>query len=688
MNNNNNLQTDESRSNDERGSPEESAPPGAASVIPANEGESENAIVSSQSAPVASGSEDGVQGTVVASQTPASVENVSATQHSQLTLVPSAPAGVVPGNLVFSQAPMGNVQTFLGSAMATLKRQLERGPQDEEMPKRPKVGLKALVKNDRSMRRGRRPVTVDADEVRARAHVKLEDLLGENSRTNVHFTTEEVIRLNDFIRTAGNIRGDITKSGLSLLVLVRHAEELWMEMRSKYSALEREARTERAERLLLDERVQALENHNNSQSPMEVDQVPLSEFIALKEQNTVLAAKVEELTITIAEYVNATPVNTNGEAALTSELTSLREENSALKAEVAALKLSISNPSESQPSMESTELSKLQQEILSLRSRLKSKEDTQKVKDTPTKSMVKSKDNRPKKPSKQKGSAAGSNNDQGGPSPSLEVPGNDGTIPEGTPSEGDGFTLVKRKKPRKPKVRMKSEAVAIKASEAEYANILKKLRRDPNLAQLGRETKTVRRTRQNELLLVLNKGAKHESQEYARLVTEAVGSGDVKVRSLGTETTLQCKNLDETVTAEVLLEAITTQCDTGPLNTPVQLRRYSQGTQTATFKLPASLANMVLKVGKIKVNWSVCPITVFERPAICFKCLGYDHKSWDCKGPDRSKMCRRCGAEGHKANGCKAKPKCLICTEGGNHATGSSVCPSFKSALKKMRPCR
>lgn len=624
------------------------------------------------------------------------VENaMSVVQPPQLALVEPAGAVVVPRPQIPGPATApfrpftftsGGIRPNNGApAEKTSKRRPEREPPIEDITKRPKVGLKELTRV-KSRRKG---VTVDMHEIRARAHAELSDLLGVNSRTNVHFTIEEVTRLNDFIGNAGNVRSDITRSGLSLLVLVRQAEELWKELRSKYNDLEQEARTERAERKLLEERVAALEDHNTSQAPMEVDQVPMSEFVALREQNAQLAAKVEELTKTLAEHVTATPEAQERVAALETEATTLRERNSALSAEVAALTRTISegDTSQSAAPADSEELIKLRQEIISLRAKLKSQEDAAAKEE----SNLQKKNTKRRKKAKGGASSAKPASEASDPKPeSSATPGTgreatgDGTGKE----DKGGFTVVQRK-PRKPKLRTKSEAVAIKASEEQYAGILRKLRSDPNLTEMGKDTKTVKRTRQNELLLILNRDAKHASSEYARLVQEAVGDGTAQVRSLGAETPLQCKNLDETVSSEDLLSAITTQCGTGQLRTSVKMRKYGQGTQSATFTLPAPLAAMVLKVGKIKVNWSICPVTTIERPAVCFKCLDYGHKSWNCKGPDRSKLCRRCGAEGHKANGCKAKPKCLICTgEGNSHATGSFGCPSFKRALDKLKPCK
>lgn len=552
-----------------------------------------------------------------------------------------------------------------------------------ERPTRPKIGVKQLTKiaATKPPRRGRRP-ELSEEEIKATACARLEDLLADEGRTNVHFTRREVHRLNDLIREAGNVKHDIAQSGSSLMVLVRLADDLWNEMRTKHHLLLQEAKAERVARLALEERVRALELHE-SQTPMEVDgQVPLSEIHALREQNTVLMQKVEELTKALNEHVAATPTHHNDTAQ--EELITLREENLGLRADMVSMLASISTLEQAQKAAEashSEELDKLRQENASLQAKLKSQEDAE---DKGNGSGLKKKKRRKKrkKAPQAEASPAGTNSNGGSQNPTS--PSSSGEAGERLGSGNDGFVVVQRKKAAKPKPRPKGEAVVIKADESQYATILKRMRTDPKLAELGKVTKSVRRTRKNELLLVLSKAARGTS-EYVRLVTEVLGTNGTEVRLLSSEVSLQCKNLDETTTSEVLLLAIENQCGTGKLLTKVQFKKYAQRTQRATFKLPEPIAAKVLKVGKLKVNWSICPVSQVESPAACYKCFGYGHKSWACKGPDRSKLCRRCGEEGHKAKGCTATPKCLLCVgEGSNHATGSFACPSYKSALSKL----
>lgn len=691
----NNLQ-DECHYGNESGSPGENGPqvvvtPPGPLVAPAGQGV-ELGIASQDSAP---GPSRPVDGHPTGEQSQGSnPDGSSGESRPQVVETPPGPLSLPEGlrfapGQPFKGLVLNPVDTLLAGGRSLTGEPLRFGTKRKstplECPKRPKLGVKQLTKiaAGKPLRKGRKP-ELSEDEIRATACVRLDDLLAEQGRTNVHFTFKEVLRLNALIRDAGNVKHDIAQSGNSLMVLVRLADDLWTEMRERYDILLQEAKAERVARLALEERVRALEIHE-SQTPMEVDgQVPLSEIHALREQNTILMQKVEELSKALNEHVSVTP--THDSDTVKDELLTLREENLGLRTEVVNMLASISTLEQAQQAAEashSEELDKLRQENASLQAKLKSQEDDEaKGKDNSGGTKKKKRRKKRKKAPQTEGSPAGANSNGGSQDPTPSGSSGEGGERQG--SGNDGFVVVQRKKAEKPKPRPKGEAVVIKADESQYATILKSMRTDPKLTELGRVTKSVRRTRKNELLLVLSKAAR-ETSEYTRLVTEVLGTTGAEVRLLSSEVTLQCKNLDETTTSDDLLLAIETQCGTGKLTNKVDFKRYAQRTQRATFKLPEPIAAKVLKVGKLKVNWSICPVTEVKSLAACFKCFGYGHKSWACKGPDRSKLCRRCGAEGHKAKGCKATPKCLLCVgEGGNHATGSFACASYKSALQNQ----
>ncbi|XP_058456323.1 uncharacterized protein LOC131433746 [Malaya genurostris] len=250
-----------------------------------------------------------------------------------------------------------------------------------------------------------------------------------------------------------------------------------------------------------------------------------------------------------------------------------------------------------------------------------------------------------------------------------------------------------KKPPKKRKVvrtRNKSEALIVKASDDSYAEVLRAMRMNPDLKELGEDVQKVRRTRNGEMLFELKRNPKAGSISYKELTEKALGN-KVGVRALCPEATLRCNDLDEITTEEDVKFALKEQCELGEVQMTIRIRNGPDGTKVASIKLPVDAANKALKVEKICVGWSVCPLSVSQLPDVCFKCLGFGHFARNCQGPDRSKLCRRCCKEGHKAKDCTKPPKCLICAATGDnkHPTGGSRCPAFKraSATKSQWKC-
>ncbi|XP_058446290.1 uncharacterized protein LOC131427271 [Malaya genurostris] len=252
------------------------------------------------------------------------------------------------------------------------------------------------------------------------------------------------------------------------------------------------------------------------------------------------------------------------------------------------------------------------------------------------------------------------------------------------PGENPWVKVAKKKKVPKEagpipvrKARDKGEALLVKADKEKYADVLKAMRSEAKLAELGKEVRSIRRTKTGEMLLELKKGAQGGT-ELVALAQQVLGD-TAEVRALRNEVALQCKRLDEIATAEELAMAIKEQGGVDVSRESIRMRKGPQGTQIATFKLSATDANKVLKVGRLKVGWSVCPVTAYQPPVVdmCFRCFEPGHKSWNCKGPDRSNLCKRCGGEGHKAYACERTPRCMLCAskkKATNHVMGGPTC--------------
>jgi hypothetical protein len=243
---------------------------------------------------------------------------------------------------------------------------------------------------------------------------------------------------------------------------------------------------------------------------------------------------------------------------------------------------------------------------------------------------------------------------------------------------------------KKPKVvRPKADALAIGINGGKpesFSDVLKKIRSDPSLLELGEQVSRIRKSRNGEMLIEFRADSTIKSTAFKELVEKSVGE-EVTVKALTQEIVLECVNMDEITTGEDLRAAIKKDfgLEDNQCNGVIRMRKAYGATQIGTIKMPITVANKLLKVGKVRVGWSVCSLRISQQPLRCFKCLGFGHQSKNCKGPDRSKACWKCGMEDHKSKDCKNAPKCLLCAEndGNKHPTGSLKCKAYKEAVSK-----
>ena len=81
-----------------------------------------------------------------------------------------------------------------------------------------------------------------------------------------------------------------------------------------------------------------------------------------------------------------------------------------------------------------------------------------------------------------------------------------------------------------------------------------------------------------------------------------------------------------------------------------------------------------------------CRIRNYNPVRKCYKCLGYGHTSYTCKGPDRTDHCYKCAEKGHKASDCTNEEKCIVCKDVGRseedikHLLGTGKCMTYWQA--------
>lgn len=180
----------------------------------------------------------------------------------------------------------------------------------------------------------------------------------------------------------------------------------------------------------------------------------------------------------------------------------------------------------------------------------------------------------------------------------------------------------------KPKrLRKKPEALILKKTgEASYAEMLRKLKADPSLSELGKHVRKIRRTQQGELLLEVEGKAAECVPKFKREL-EATLKEMAAVRTGAHKIALSCSGIDEARTAAELHSCLVNQFQGIQLNPEdvKSLRRTWNGTQIATILLKANDAIAVLKLGTVTVGWSRCRIIEDVRPTRCYRCLGYGH---------------------------------------------------------------
>lgn len=254
-----------------------------------------------------------------------------------------------------------------------------------------------------------------------------------------------------------------------------------------------------------------------------------------------------------------------------------------------------------------------------------------------------------------------------------------------------------RKKPVKTRNRRKTgrpDALVIQTcGDTSYADILKKVKRDPKLEILGQNVNNIRKTARGELLLELNKPAHQSTCEFRHTIKEVLGT-TAEVRALTHEIVLEIRDIDEVTDREDVHEALVNLSEefkTLQLSAIKSLRRAYGGTQTATISLSAGLANRLLEVAKIRIGWVRCRIREKISPRRCFKCLDFGHLTSNCRSQlDHSGKCLRCGGTGHKIKTCKESPVCMLCSSAASstksdHVTGCANCPYYQKALQSLK---
>lgn len=225
-----------------------------------------------------------------------------------------------------------------------------------------------------------------------------------------------------------------------------------------------------------------------------------------------------------------------------------------------------------------------------------------------------------------------------------------------------------------------------------YADMLKKMKEDPNLNDLSGKVARIRRTEKGDLLLELEKDVHPKELGFQSAIENSLGR-DAQIQTLTQidEVVVEIKDIDEATTKEEVHEAITSKFEDAkdlPIKCIKSLRAAYRGTQTAVVAVPISTAKVMKNEGKVRIGWVICRIREKTLPLRCFKCWQYGHMAKSCRSDvDRSGLCYKCGGSGHKVKECKEEANCMLCQQrtNHNHIAGSGRCTAYMVALKRAR---
>ena len=162
------------------------------------------------------------------------------------------------------------------------------------------------------------------------------------------------------------------------------------------------------------------------------------------------------------------------------------------------------------------------------------------------------------------------------------------------------------KVPRRTPTARLGDAVRVSAKDGEsYAEILKTMKARVNPQNSGTEVLSIRRTRREEILLVLRKGG--DVSAFEKALEQAVWE-KAEIKSLVLKRSLEVKDLDETVTREEVVAALCIALGKPDLGDQCRLYKRFGGVQTAVVgELPHPRACRGCPVFQVPGIWPCVP---------------------------------------------------------------------------------
>lgn len=230
--------------------------------------------------------------------------------------------------------------------------------------------------------------------------------------------------------------------------------------------------------------------------------------------------------------------------------------------------------------------------------------------------------------------------------------------------------------------------IRLNSSVKSYADISKMLKDTINLEEIGVEVKNLRRTKNDNLIIITEK--KEESELLKKEIEKKVQEGkleNLNIEVAGEKTPIMILDIEGSVNVDEVTRAVQEVLKENQQRVSketITLKKNRWGGFTAELSVDRSTAKALTELGKIHIGWSVCRVKQKIKIIRCFSCLKIGHSAYECrnKGGNKTKKCFNCTQEGHSAVDCAKPSWCNTCTVTG-HRADSAQCPVFRKKINR-----
>lgn len=241
-----------------------------------------------------------------------------------------------------------------------------------------------------------------------------------------------------------------------------------------------------------------------------------------------------------------------------------------------------------------------------------------------------------------------------------------------------------RSDPKKEKGKREETIMTIKTQGNSYVDMVKKLKENVDIKEIGVKIKKLRKSNKGDLMLTVD-GGQNMATALEKEMKSKMDNIQVATRTEG-KTIFYILGLDPTTTEDEIKQGIMRETKIRDCDVNVKgIRKGKYEEQTAIIEIPRKQAGNLIKLRKLRIGWTECGIRERIHIQRCFKCLEYGHRTRECESQaDRRDECIKCGQTGHKSKECSNNDHCVKCGVEG-HRADQIKCPHFKQLIEKMR---